>query len=325
MILNTWYTLERGLSLRLRDYLIRSQEPREREYAAGGPPEDYLPAIQRERAVYTRNVIEPTVDYQFGAENHISLFYRNNIYRTESITRQNSEENYINPRLIYWFDIRNGITLEYGLLRGDFEVNPNLWGQMARGRYTYRFNPGTEVFGDYSFRRRDFDPPGVDYNIHNPSIGVQHAFSDTFIARVQAGFYWQIPEKSSTNSGVTYDLGLTKIIERTTLVLSFRGGYRESYFTAQNLGFIRYYRSMASVSNWLTRRANSALLGSYEIIDQPISGQKDNIWRILGNTSYLPLKWLTLSLTVSYQEDNSNVPGGGFSESRATLLITVNP
>ena len=33
--LNTWYTHGQRLTLRLRDYFIRSEEPREREYAAG--------------------------------------------------------------------------------------------------------------------------------------------------------------------------------------------------------------------------------------------------------------------------------------------------
>ncbi len=322
--LNTWYTFDPRFTLRLRDYFIRSEEPREREYGPEALPDQFLIGIQRERAVYSRNVLEPTVEYQFGPEDRLSFYYRNNIYQAQSPLSQNSQENFINPRLIYWFDIRNGITLEYGLTRGEFQISPDLWGQMGRARYTYRFNPGTAVFGDYIFWRRDFAPPGIDYDLHNPSIGLQHAFSPTLTARVQAGYYWQIQERGSTNDGITYDLGLTKIIERTTLAFSFQGGHMASYFTSQNLGFVRYYRSIARVFHWLTERTNSGLSGSYEIIEHP-GGQKDNIWRIFGNASYLPLKWLTLSLSVSYQEDNSNVPTAGYRESRAILWIAVNP
>ena len=323
--LNTWYTFDPRFTLRLRDYFTRSEEPREREYAGEALPDEFLIAIQRERTVYSRNVLEPTVQYQFGPEDRISLYYRNNIYQTQSSSSQNSQENFINPRLIYWFDIRNGITLEYGLTRGEFQISPDLWGQMGRARYTYRFNPGTAVFGDYIFLKRDFAPPGIDYDLHNPSIGLQHAFSPTLTAVVQAGYYRMMPEGGSTNDGITYQLGLTQIIQRTTLAFSSQGGYRESYFNSQNLGFIRYYRLIARVFHRFTERTNSGLSGSYEIIEQPSSGQKNDIWRIFGNVSYLALKWLTLSLTISHQENNSNLPTAEFSESRATLWITVNP
>ena len=322
--LNTWYTFDRRFTVRLRDNFIRSEEPREREFAAGAPADQFLIGVQRERAVYTRNVLEPTVDYQFGREDLISLYYRNNIYQTESSSSQNSQENYINPRLIYWFDIRNGVELEYGLTRGDFDRSPDLWGHMARARYMYRFDPRTSIFGDYIYLRRDFEPLGIDYNVHNPTIGIQHAFSPTLTAIAQAGYYWSIPESGSTTQGISYSLGLTQAMERTTLTFFSQGGYRENYFTAQNLGFTQYYRSIARISHQFTERTNSSLSGSYEIVDQS-SGQRDNIWRIYGNAYYLALKWLAFSLTLSYLEDDSNVATAGYRESRAALWVILYP
>jgi uncharacterized protein (PEP-CTERM system associated) len=143
-------------------------------------------------------------------------------------------------------------------------------------------------------------------------------------ARVQTGYYRQVPESGSTNDGISYDLGLTKIIQRTALALSFQGGYREDFFTTQNLGFTRYYRSIARISHPFTERTNSALSGSYEIIESS-SGQKDNVWRIFGNFSYLALKWLALSLTLSYQEDSSTNSAAEYRETRAILWIIANP
>lgn len=322
--LNTWYSFDPRFTLRLRDYYIRSENPIEREYNAGAPGDQFLIGVQRERAIYSRNVLEPTVTYQFGREDSISLYYRNNIYQTQSSVSQNSQENFFNPRFVYWFDIRNGITLEYGLTHGDFQNSPSLWGNMGRARYTYRFNPNTSVFGDYIFMRRDFDSPGVDYDLHNPSIGILHAFSPTLTASVQGGYYWQTPESGSSNAGLTYNLGLTQIIERTSLAFSFQGGYLESYFAAQNSGFTRYYRSIARISHPFTERTNSALSGSYEIIGYS-TGQTDNVWRILGTFSYLALKWLAVSLTLSYIEDDSSVSTGGYRENRAMLWLIVNP
>ena len=65
-------------------------------------------------------------------------------------------ENYINPRLTYWFNIRNGVSFEYGLTLGNFQRSPDLVGHMATGRYTYRFNPRTSIFGEYTQLWREF-------------------------------------------------------------------------------------------------------------------------------------------------------------------------
>ena len=322
--LNAWHGFDPRFTVRLRDYFIRSENPTEREYIAGAPGDQFLIGVQRERAVYSRNVLEPTVEYRFGREDIVTLYYRNNIYQNESSSSQNSQENYFNPRFVYWFDIHNGITVEYGLTRGVFQASPNLWGQMGRARYTYRFTPSTSIFGDYIYMKRDFDPPGSDYDLHNPSIGIQQAFSPSLIASVQVGYYTRIMENGSTNGGLTYDLGLTKTIERTVLAFSFQGGYREAFYTSQNLGFTQYYRSIARVSHPFTERTNSGLSASYERIETS-TGQKDNVGRILGNFSYLALKWLAVSLTLSYLEDDSNVASAGYRESRAMFWIIVNP
>ena len=101
----------------------------------------------------------------------VSLTYRNNIYRPEDPAAQKSEENYISPRITYWFDIRNGVSLEYGLTFGNFELSPDLTEQVARGRYTYRFNPRTSIFGEYAFDTVNFEKPGVDYYVQTPSLG----------------------------------------------------------------------------------------------------------------------------------------------------------
>jgi uncharacterized protein (PEP-CTERM system associated) len=195
---------------------------------------------------------------------------------------------------------------------------------MGRARYTHRFNPNTSIFGDYIYMKRDFDPPGIDYDVHNPSVGFKHAFSPSLTLGGQVGYYTRVQETGSTKGAPTYDVGLTKMIERTVLAFSFQGGYREDFFTSQNLGFTQYYRSIARVSHPFTERTSSALSASYERIESS-SGQKDNIWRISGNFSYLALKWLAVSLTLTYLEDDSNVATAGYRESRAMFWIVVNP
>ena len=232
------------------------------------------------------------------------------------------------PRLTYWFDIRHGIYLEYGLTLGDFEDSPDLVGHMATGRYIYRFNPRTSIFGEYTQLWRNFDDPGVDYIVYRPSIGIEHAFSPTLSARVQGGYYLADPQMGSTVDGPFFDVLLTKRAQRTTYTLSLQGGYTEDFFTAENQGFTQYYRALGRITYQLLQRMTVGLFGSYEWAKYPGTviedkTPKDNIWAIGGDASYQILKWLKVSLDVSHRENRSNISDRDYSEYRGIFRITA--
>ena len=321
--LNAWYTLDRRLTFRVMDYLIRSEEGREREYSATALENQYLLSTQRgQRTIYLRNVFEPSMEYQFGKENSVSLNYRNNIYENDSRLYQDSQEDFINPRLSYWFNIRNGVSLEYGLTFGNFDRSPDFIGHMGRGRYTHRFNQKTSLFGDYTYLKRDFDSPSIDYDVHRPTLGIEHAFNPTLSGRAQFGYFWQNPEKGSTTGGFSYDISLTEKAQKTTYTLSFQGGYTEDYFTAENLGFNKYHRAVGTITHRLLERMDVGLSGSFERAKLG-DGRTDQIWGVTGNASYELLKWLTLSLDVSHRENHSNMNVFDYSEYRGMFRITA--
>lgn len=321
--LNAWYTWDRRLTFRVREYLIRSEEGREREYSATALEQQYLLSTMRERAIYLRNVVEPSIEYQFGKEDRISINYRNNFYRNQSPRFQDSREDFINPKLTYWFDIRNGVSLEYGLTFGDFERSPDLLGHMARGRYTYRFNPRTSIFGEYTFLKRDFDSPSIDYDVHRPSLGIEHAFTSTLSGKVQLGYFWQDPERGSMTDGFFYDMNLTQRAKKTTYTIALQGGYNEDYFTAENLGFTKYHRAIGTITHQLMERMTVGFSGSVERVKSG-SDQRDWIWGINGNASYTLFKWLILSLEASHREDHSNIDTLDYSEYRGIFRITAS-
>jgi hypothetical protein len=320
--LNAWYTWNRRLTFKAREYLTRSEDPREQDYTSGAMTDQYLLASEKTRSIYLRNVFEPSIDYQFGKESHISINYRNNIYRNQSVLSENSQENFINPRFIHWFNIRNGISFEYGLTLGNFEQSPDLTGHMGTGRYTYRFNPRTSIFGEYTFLRRTFESPGIDYDVHRPTLGIEHAFSPTLSAKAQLGYFWENPQKGSRAGGLFYDIGLTQRSRRTTYTLLFQGGYAEDYFTAENLGFTKSHRAIGTISHQLAEKMSVGLRGSLE---RPIysSGEKDWIWGVSGNLSYQVVRWLNLSLEGSHRENHSNIDNRDYSEYRGLFKLTA--
>ena len=327
-LLDARYALTKNLNFRVRDYLARSDDIREPAYSSTAIPGAYLPSRTMKRVPWFRNVFEPSMEYRFGRENLIALNYQNNIYNIQSRLYEDSTENYINPRINYWFDIRNGVSIDYGLTLGNFQRSPGLVGHAVTGRYTYRFNPRTSIFGEYTYLRRDFDPPSIDYDVHKPSLGIQHAFSPILSVRVQLGYYSANPERGSTVDGPFFNVLLTQRAQRTTYTLSLQGGYEEDFFTAENQGFTQYYRALGRITHQLQQRISVGLYGSYEWDKYPgtVNVGKipiDNIWEIGGNVSYQILKWLTVSLDGSHRENHSNISDRDYSEYRGMFRITA--
>jgi hypothetical protein len=321
--LDAWYALTPHLTFRVRDYVVRSDAAREQLYTAGASSDEFFLSTQRGiHAIYLRNVVEPSVEYRFGRENLLSVLYRNNIYRNQSPAFEDSQENTINPKFSYWFNIRNGVTVEYFLTFGHFQTSPDLVFNAARARYTHRFDPRLSLFGEYFFLRDDFEDPGIDYDVHNPSLGIEYKFSPTLTGTVQGGYYWQIPDRGTKTRGPFFLLSLEQRERRTTYTVSLEGRYYQDYFTAQNLGFSKYYRAYGMVSHRLTERLTVAATGS---VERPTfsEGRKDWIWIARGGASYSLLRWLSISLEGSYTQDHSNISEFGYKEYRVIAGITL--
>jgi hypothetical protein len=324
--LDTWYTWNRRLTVRVRDYVIRSEEPLEQDYASTALPGQILLGNQIGRSIYVRNVFQPSLEYRFGREDIISINYMNNIYRNESSFFEDSTENYINPRLTYWFNIRNGVSLEYGLTLAGFQRSSDFTGHMAVGRYTYRFNPRTSVFGDFTYLKRDFESPSPDYDVYRPSFGIAHAFSPTLSAQAQAGYFRQDPSRGSTEDGFFYSVVVTQRAKKTTYTLGLQGGYIEDYFTAENLGFAKYNQAIGTITHQLAQRVSATLSGRYQRPEYQSGvdrGRVDNIRGVDGGVSYQALRWLSFGLNLSYSEDNSNRNVNDYNDFRAIFRVTA--
>lgn len=326
--LNTKYITPQRIGFYFQDTFIRSEDPRERDYLAPAGEDRYILSTRRERGVYWRNVAAPTVEYQFGPENRTGIRYRNNIYEAEDEVGQDSQENYVNPYIDYWFNRRHGVSFDYGLTLGSFEDDPDLVGHRFHGRYTNRFSEKSSFFVDYAYAIRTFDDDDdtadtqEDYDIHEPTVGITYAFTPTLTASAQVGYFWQTPEEGDGHDGVSYRGELRSTDPHTVYLLSVQGGYHEDYFTSDNLGFSRYHRIAASVTHQAAPRLSVGARGSIEWADYEFD-RDDTIWQAGGNVSYMPLKWLRLSLDASHWEVSSTDDEAEYTENRVVLSITA--
>ncbi len=317
------YLTKEHLSFSVRESFIRSDEPREAEYFTTAADNSYVLATESQRYIYWRNVIAPTFEYQFGPDNRIGVNYRNNIYHTQDPFSENSQENYLSPFLDYWFDRRNGISLEYGYTRGDFEKSSDLDSHMAKARYTYKFSSKTSAFTEYTYTNWAYDDSSRDYDLHKPEIGMTFLLTSRLTASAQAGYFWQVPKDGDSRGGISYKGELAQVDPRTSYRLNVEGGHKEDVFTAENLGFARYHRLSLVATHMLDRRFSVGLKGGVEKADYDKPAHNDTTWAVGGNVSYLPLRWLVVSLEVLHTDRDSNVDTYDYTENRAMFRITA--
>jgi uncharacterized protein (PEP-CTERM system associated) len=142
------------------------------------------------------------------------------------------------------------------------------------------------------------------------------------------GYYQANPKKGSTVDGPFFDVLFTQRAQRTTYTLSLQGGYTEDFFTAENQGFVQYYRAIGRITHQLLQRMSVGLYSSYEWDKYPGSEvdnktPKDQIWAVGGNASYQILRWLTVLLDVSHRGNHSNISERDYSEYRGMLKVTA--
>ncbi|MBU1053457.1 MAG: outer membrane beta-barrel protein [Proteobacteria bacterium] len=320
--LNAKYLTKEHFNFFLKDSFIRSDDPREREYFTPAEENKFVLSTETQREKYWRNVLSPTVEYQFGPQNRIGVNYRNNIYRIDSSNPDDSQEDFVNPFFSWKLDQKNDIYLDYGYTIGNFESSADFTSHKATMRYTNHFGPKSSVFGEYNFSTRNFDPPSVDYDIHQPFIGVSYSFNPNFDASAQIGYFVKDPETGSRTDGMSYKAGITNRNVKTSYVLSLQGGYNEDYFTSENLGFSRYHRLTGSITHSLAMRTSLGLYGNVERSTFD-TGKKDWIWGTGCNLSHKPLKWLTLYLDISHKNKDSNISTDDYTENRGIFKITA--
>jgi len=316
------YMTREHFNFYLKEIFIRSDEPREQEYLAPSEvPNAYVLSTKQERSVYWRNIVIPAVEYMFGKESKLGVSYTENDYNNQDVTVGKRREASVNPYFAFWLDQRNGISGTYGYTYGDFDNEPDLRGQNASLRYTNRYGPKSSVYLENTVLRRNFkSATSKDYDVYNPKLGMEHAFSRTLTGLIEGGYYWQDQKDGPTRSAPTYKAALTNVDQRTMFNITIQGGFYEDYFTSENLGFAKYHRALVSIMHRPERRVFVSLMGNGEYADYT-DNREDWIYGGAAAAGYDVFKWLTVSLTYTFRERNSNIDSNDYTDNRVMLAI----
>jgi len=167
--LDTWATIGRRVILRLKDYLLQSEEPLELQFQEGLRRWIIFRAAKDSGQIYSQ-CTGAVCGIPVWKEDRFSLIYLNNYYKNDDPQYEDSQEDRLT---LDWISGSTSAwnSLEYGFSRGDFERSPDVEGIWAV-RYTYRFAPQTSIFGITSLsvailRIRD------RLRVQNPSVALR--------------------------------------------------------------------------------------------------------------------------------------------------------
>jgi len=291
-----------------------------------------------ERYPYQINTGSASLSYLFGAENNLTAGYRNEFL-------DNKDENLDDFRipddrmlqtpfatLAYWFNIKNGIELNYELEKADFrrkddfEPRDDYTGNFADIRYLYRFTQHTTGSVRYDYITRDFDGETEDYDLHGGSIGLEHAFSPDLSVSLAVGYLIQENEYSDDRTGPTYEASLMKTFARGSFTIGGGSGVDDRILDAPGQGLTRFWEGNAELEYQLLEPLRGYAGGSYRK-----NRDEDNTewidWRGNCGLEWAFLRWYSLSLDYTYFDRAYDVVDLGYTSytvNRVMLMLNAS-
>jgi hypothetical protein len=312
------------LTVDLNESLYISDDPIEEEQG--------VTSVRRDRRRYYRNTADGRINYLFGAEDSLYLGFYHGLLQNNDSTIQDSQRYGPRAGISYWFNIRNGITLDSSYERNDFEKTSedNFEEYIGNATFIHRFNPNTNVSLGYKIDSLDYKEEfqatqltNEDYIVHSGSLGLNHQFTRNASVSLSGGYWLQDRDVSDNRDGFIGELSFTQMLENLSFTLSGSGGYRQQFNEAENLGFSKFYRASAALDWQLLENLTAKVSGFYQrdnYKEIPIK-REDDYYGGYASLTYLLLPGLSASLSYDCRRRDSNISSEEFTDNRVTFSL----
>ncbi len=311
--------LSQNWRLELSDTYIQSEEPIEETEGITG--------VRRTRNTYQRNAAHVDFRYSFGPENVLNFGYRHSLLENDDVTLDDSTEQSPYASMTYWFNTQNGMELSYSYVTLDFSRDDNsipgddYTGHAPGIRYLRRFSPHSTGFAGYTYTTRNFDGVTENYDVHDGSVGIEHAFSPELSLTADLSYFIRKSEFSDDDDGPTFHASLVKGFERGSLTFGGDGGWDETYMDAEDRGFTKFWGAMTRLEYRLLESLNGHLDGSYRW-EEDDSNIVSKTWRGNCGLSWDFHRWFSLALDYTYTDRDDDIDTDDYAVNRVMLRLT---
>jgi len=163
--------------------------------------------------------------------------------------------------------------------------------------------------------------------VYNPSLGLEYAIEESMRVSLEAGYFMHDNDYSANESGMSASITLNKRFRRGAINVIGSGGYDESYYEAEDVGFSKYYEIGTTATYNFTRYISGNVFGSYRNDEYPSSedDREDEASRAGVGLNAQVKKWMRIGLEYSYRTNDSTEDENDYDENRAFVSITLSP
>ena len=321
--------ITKHLTLDLNESLFISDDPIEEE--------EGVTSVRDNRRTYYRNSAGGRINYLFGEADLLYVGFHHELLKNNDSSVQDGQTYEPAAGIAYWFNIHNGLSLDFSYDRADFDeskgaVSDDYRQYIGSATYTYRFSPRTQTFLAYTFDSFDYDdnvrvsPTQEDYVVHSGSLGLSHQFTKNTSALISGG-YWQADRDHTNNKGGFQGaVNFTQTLEKFSFALDGSTGYRQQFLQAENFGLTKYYRASATLSYQPMEKLTTGISGFYmrdEYEERVIENRDDDTWGGNAGLNYLLLPWLSASLSYDYRQRDSTDSTDDYTDNRVTFSLVA--
>jgi hypothetical protein len=344
-------TLSRRLTFSLFDTLTRTEEPYDRTELSLQEEDDRPEApegirdltLDRSREPRLTNLATARLDADFGRRSSAYAEYSYGLVEDDDPAADDSQSH--SPAIggIAWLTDRFAIDFLGEYARGLFEAEApdrepeddfHLWDGSIR--LIRSFTRSLDGFVGYRHTYIDFDGDEVDYQVYQPSLGVDYRYHEYGTLSLAAAYYdrdfdedRQAELEEEDDSGFLADgsIDFRWPFRRGVFRILAESGYDTSFFGAEGLGLTIYYGGSAALSYDLTRRLQTNLSAQYRYSEFPDEEpeREDHVATLEGGIRLQLREWLFLDLSDVFRVVDSTEETEEYTENRVILTLTISP
>jgi hypothetical protein len=303
--------------------------------------------VRKGRRTFYRNTATTRLSHQFGKDDSIYAGFVYGLLRNDNPQEEDNDRYSPSVGLNYWFGPKFGLESNAYYTRGEFDRDSNFVGDPTDDfnnyagslRFIRRTKTRFSAFVQYNQIYRDFDGDvgdSNDYLVYAPSAGFIYRVQKDLNLRLGGGYFYLQIDDDNDEQGIFLNSQIDKIwkFERGKITLTGLTGVDQNNFGAQNIGFEQYGAVQGSALYKLARTVNwdinakyrySDVIGSTEQDDDDDTGS--NVHRLRADTgiTILPLKWMEIKLSYSFNKLISDEETDEYEEHRGFLKVTLTP